>query len=270
MLGWWPPYRRGWKGFAQVLVSLSRAVCLTHRALKEVDPEIVCVHVDPADLYFTNDASLETETEMRQQVVFLALDLISGRVNPGHPLWAWLLQNGLAVEDLERFLAIGVEPDIVGINCYPLFGQKEVIRSGSRIVTRNRYAQGDLLEKLVAKYWERYRRPLMITETASLGKRRLEWMDQSLGAVRHLRANGVPVIGYTWWPMTSIVSWGYRQGKRELNDYMVHLGLWDLDSNLNRIETPVAKAYRGMVAGGTGVFGELNRDRTEVKTFALR
>jgi beta-glucosidase len=270
MLGWWPPHKRGWKGFSKILLNISRAVCLTHRALKEVDPEITCVHVDPADLYLTNDPSLKEEVDLRQQVVFLALDLITGRVDTNHALWDWLMQMGHQHNDVERFLAISVQPDIIGINCYPLFGQKEMLRSGSRIVTRNRYGDGGLLENLVAQYWQRYGKPIMITETASLGKKRLEWMDQSVAAVRHLRANRVPVVGYTWWPMFSIASWGYQHGNKDLQDYMVHLGMWDLDSKLNRIETPIAQSYRKLVELGSNAVGELNMSRKEVTDFALR
>lgn len=270
MLGWWPPYKRGWRGFAQVLVSVARAVCLTHRALKEVDDQIVCLHVDPADLYFTRDPSLKGEVQMRQQVVFLALDLITGRINRDHALWPWLLGLGFTAEDLERFLAIGVEPDVIGINCYPLFGQKEVLRSGSKMVTRNRYADGDLLAELTTRYSDRYKRPLMVTETASLGKRRQEWMDQSVEAVRRLRADGIPVVGYTWWPLFSIVSWAYQQGNKELSDYMVDLGLWDLDANLNRIETPLANSYRELAAGGTRWVGNIVFDHQEVRDHAVR
>lgn len=270
MLGWWPPHKRGWKGFTKILLSIARAVCLTHRALKEVDPEIVCVHVDPADLYFTKDPGLQDEVDMRQQAVFLALDLAMGRVDHEHPLWNWLLKLGHEPTAIQNFKEIAVQPDIIGINCYPLFGQKEVLRSGSRVVTRNRYADGDLLKTLVDKYWQRYRRPLMITETASLGKRRQEWMEQSVAAVRDLRGKGVPVVGYTWWPMFSIVSWGYQHGSKEMYDYMVHLGLWDLDSKLNRIESPVAQSYRKLVELGSDAVGELNMNREEVNDLALR
>ena len=308
MLGWWPPHMRGWRGFSRVLVSLARAVCLTHRALKEVDDQIVCVHVEPADLYFTNDPSLQAEVEMRQRAVFLALDLITGRVDREHPLWQWLMDLGHAHEDIGKFLAIAVQPDIVGINCYPLFGWKEVVRSGKRITTRNRYADASLLcgdppsptppisrlrrlsgvsvpptssfagtnhpaergRGLINMYWERYRRPIMITETASLGKKRLQWMEQSVQAVKNMREGGVPVIGYTWWPMFSIVSWGYQRGNKPIQDYMAHLGLWDLDSNLNRIETAVAKKYRELVVSGSDAVGELRMDRKEVADFALR
>jgi len=270
MLGWWPPHKRGWKGFTRVLLSICRAICLTHRALKDVDPEIVSVHVDPADLYYTHDPSLQQEVEMRQQVVFLALDLISGRVDANHELWSWLLNMGFTENTLNEFRAIAVEPDVIGINCYPLFGQKEVLRSGARIVTRNRYANADLLQTLVSKYWQRYQRPLMISETASLGAKRSDWLSGSVAAVRSLRSAGVPVIGYTWWPLFSIVSWGYQHGNKPMADYMVDLGLWDLDSNLNRIEASVAQEYRALVRSGFDVIGELKMSRKEVADFAFR
>ncbi|MEA2554489.1 MAG: beta-glucosidase [Fimbriimonadaceae bacterium] len=269
MIGWWPPYRRGWKGFAQVLFSIARAVSLTHRALKEVDPEITCVHVDPADLYFTRDPSLEQETAFRQELVFLALDLISGRVDSKHPLWSWLVDQGISELQLGEMARLAVEPDIIGINCYPLFGWKEVVPSGGRVVTRNRYASGELLEMLAKMYWERYDRPLMITETASMGRRRLQWLEQSVDAVRRLRGAGVPVIGYTWWPMFSIVGWAYRQSSRDLAEHMVHLGLWDLDANLNRMETPVAGAYRNVVSGGAASVGLLKRSSQRRETVAV-
>ena len=262
MLGWWPPHRRGWKGFSQILLSIAQAVCLTHRALKEVDPEIVCVHVDPADYYFTHDPSLRQEVEMRQEVVFLALDLIMGRVGRDHPLWDWLAKLGHKPKEFEFFIANAVKPDIIGINCYPLFGQKEVAKSGTRVITRNRYATGDLLHDLSKKYWERYHTPLMITETASVGKKRAQWMKQSVEAVQKLRTCGLPVVGYTWWPMFSLVGWSYQRGSKPKEDYFVHLGLWDLDSKLNRIEAAVAKDYRKLIELGVSAVGELKMDQT--------
>jgi beta-glucosidase/6-phospho-beta-glucosidase/beta-galactosidase len=50
-LGWWPPFRRGWSGFVQVMVGVCRGIVETVEALREVDPEILCVHVDATDLY---------------------------------------------------------------------------------------------------------------------------------------------------------------------------------------------------------------------------
>ena len=42
------------------------------------------MHVDATDLYESRDPRLASETARRQEIVFLALDLVSGKVDPGH------------------------------------------------------------------------------------------------------------------------------------------------------------------------------------------
>jgi hypothetical protein len=76
-----------------------------------------------------------------------------------------------------------------------------------------------------------------------------------------LRAAGVPVLGYTWWPLFSLVAWSYRESLAPLDRYWVHMGLWDLarapNGRLQRVRTPVADAYRVLVAGGDAAVGPL-------------
>jgi beta-glucosidase len=119
------------------------------------------------------------------------------------------------------------------------------------------------VEQIARLYWEHYRVPLMISETAARGSiaRRREWLDGSVAAVRRLRECGVPVVGYTWWPMFALVQWAYRQGERPVEDYLEQMGLWDLDpdpgSGLRRVETPLVDAYRELAAGGVQAVGRL-------------
>jgi beta-glucosidase len=93
-LGWWPPFERSWRGFVRVMLGVCRGIVQTTEALRAVDEDILAVHVDATDLYETDDPSLEDEARRRQDIVFLALDLVSGRIGAAHPLQAWLLRNG--------------------------------------------------------------------------------------------------------------------------------------------------------------------------------
>lgn len=276
-LGWWPPFRRGWRGFVAVMLGVCRGIVETVRALGEVDPEIVATHVDATDLYTTEDPALEEETSKRQEIVFLALDLVSGRVTPDHSLYSWLLHNGATAADLEWFVEHAVELPVVGINLYPMFTLKRLRRSPGRGLRIGMpYAGGDLVERLGQLYYSRYKRPLMITETASVGTvaKRQRWLDDSVEGVRRLREAGVPMVGYTWWPMFSLVAWAYRQGVRPPGEYLQHMGLWDLASgdgtgapardssahlprDLVRTPTPLVAAYRELVAGGSSAVGPL-------------
>jgi beta-glucosidase len=194
---------------------------------------------------------------------FSSLLILCSAVNESHSLWGWLMRQGVKETELEWFLEHGVEPDIVGINLYPMFTNKRVLRTPSGIRVRMRYGEGTIVEELGRMYWERYRRPIIVTETASVGsvKRRLAWLEDSLAAVQDLRRAGIPLIGYTWWPLFALVSWGYRQGKLELREYLMQMGLWDLRPDLagrlNREETPLVRAYRTAVEGGSASVGSL-------------
>jgi len=101
-------------------------------------------------------------------------------------------------------------------------------------------------------YWERYNAPVFISETASVGtvQRRREWLEDSIAAVRRLRERGIPLVGYTWWPLFALVTWGYRQGTHPPSYYLKQMGLWDLDLDLNRIPTPLVAQYRALADGG--------------------
>jgi beta-glucosidase/6-phospho-beta-glucosidase/beta-galactosidase len=68
------------------------------------------------------------------------------------------------------------------------------------------YATGEIVERLGAMYWERYHAPIFVSETASVGsvRRRADWLSDSIAAIGRLRARGVPLVGYTWWPLFGI------------------------------------------------------------------
>jgi beta-glucosidase len=262
-LGWWPPYRRGWRGFADVLIAAARGVVAIDAALRAVDPEIVVAHVDASDLYGTDDPSLADDVALRQEIVFLALDLVTGRVDETHALVPWLASLGIELRALDAFHEQPLALDLVGVNLYPMFTKKKVQRRGGRVRIGMHYAGGDLVERIAELYWERYGRPILITETASLGSvaRRRRWMNDSVAAVGKLRARGVPVVGYTWWPLFALVAWSWRQGLRELETHLLEMGLWSLDTKpdaaLARVRTPLVDDYRALVAGGARDVGSL-------------
>lgn len=263
-LGWWPPFRRSWPGFVALMLAIAKGMVETVKALESVDPEIVPYFVDATDLFDTDAADLEEEAGRRQDIVFLALDLVSGRVDEHHPLWPWLLKNGAGETELHYFLRNAVELPVIGMNLYPMFTQKKLLRdAGGRFRIRMPYAGGDLITRLGRLYYERYRAPLMISETASIGslRRRLDWLDQSVAATRQLRSEGIPLVGYTWWPLFSLVTWAYRQGRRPVAEHLAAMGLWDIvpdgEDPLRRVRTAGVDAYQKLVRGEADAVGML-------------
>ena len=263
-LGWWPPGLRGWPGFFRVMLSVCRGIVRSVRAMREVDEDIVHAHVDATDLYEAVSPELIDDAQRRQEVVFLALDLISGRIQPGHLLHGWMLKQGIPTRELEWFEEHAIELDVIGINLYPMFSEKRLLRTSSGTRIRMRYASAHIVERLADLYWQRYRRPIFISETASEGsaRKRLAWLNDSVDAVRHVRARGVPLFGYTWWPLFALITWGYREGKKEPAEYIKQMGLWDLvpkDGSLERVRTILVDRYAELVAGGSSAVSALDR-----------
>lgn len=260
-IGWWPPYLRGWPGFVQVMIGICKGIVLTAQVLKSVDPEIRQVHVDATDLYIprTNDAV--KAAELRSEIVFLALDLVVGRIDDRHLLHSWLTANGASHSDLDWFAEHAVIPDIVGLNMYPMFSQKELSVRNGRLRVHMRYAGAEIAAILCKMYHERYKLPIIIAETASKGSvaRRRKWLSQSVASIEMARRERCPIVGYTWWPMLGLVTWAYRQAARkELSEYLLDMGLWDFakagPDPLKRIETPLADDFRKLVSA-TGQIG---------------
>lgn len=261
-IGWWPPALRGWRGFVRVLLAVCRGIVRTVNVQRAIDSEIVHAHVDATDLYEAASEDLAGEASRRQSVVFLALDLVTGRVTEEHELAAWLLAQGAASSDLAWFRANAIELDIVGINLYPLFSQKRLVRTAGKLRVQMPYADGTIVERLAELYWRRYGRPVLISETASSGpvRRRARWLEDSVAAVRRAREGGVPLVGYTWWPLFALVTWGYREGRKAPEDYLRQMGLWDLrpsGGGLERVETELVDRYRELAASGAQSVGPI-------------
>jgi len=265
-LGWWPPFRRGWRGFLEVMLGVARGIVETSRALREVDPENCCVHVDATDLYESQDVGLADEVARRQEIVFLALDLVSGRVKADHPLWSWLFKNGVTEQDLVWFVERKIELDVIGINLYPLFSQK-ILKRAPHLRIKMPYAGGEIVEQLAKLYYERYEAPIFVSETASLGsvKRRSAWLRDSVASTRRAREEGIPLVGYTWWPLFALVTWAYRQGTHPAEYYIKQMGLWDLkadNSDLVRVRTALVSEFQALVKGGSNAVGRVRQTRT--------
>jgi beta-glucosidase/6-phospho-beta-glucosidase/beta-galactosidase len=265
--GVWPPYLRGDRGFLAVGVGLAKGIVKTVRAIKEVDPRAVMVHVEAAGLMRTAHEEFEPVAVEYRHRDYLFLDLVSGRVGGRHPLFTWLLSNGVSWNDLRFLSEHAINLDVVGLNFYPQWSTKQLT-----IDTRGRLHQkviehdGQGFAELISGFWERYGAPIMITETSakkgSAIKRR--WLETSVAAIGRLRAQGVPVIGYTWFPLFTMIDWRYRTGTGPRNEYLIELGLYEsqvgTDGSLHYQPTPLVEHFRGYTVNPGPVVGDLRME----------
>jgi beta-glucosidase/6-phospho-beta-glucosidase/beta-galactosidase len=247
----WPPYLTGDDGFVKLILAIARGIVLTVEALQAEQPGLVTVQVEALQHFWTKDPALQARVARYNQEQYLSFDLVTGRVTGEHPLHDFLMAHGATQAELAWFREHAVRFDVIGANFYPWsYGVVGMRRDGRYYRLPGSRTPGSALGQVVAEVYTRYQMPIMVTETSAAGgvARRARWMDDTIAAVRALRGQGIPVVGYTWFPLFTLFDWTYRLGRRALADYTLHLGLYDcaFDARgvFRRRKTPLVERYR--------------------------
>ncbi|GEN50404.1 family 1 glycosylhydrolase [Alkalibacterium pelagium] len=245
----WPPYLEGLSGFYQIMTQAGKGIILTQKAIHEVVPDAVFIHVDATKRYHTDEARLETEMELWNENRFVMWELIQGRIVTGHPLYDWMISYGTAPETLDWFSQHPVQPDIVGLNYYPQFSVHAITRDNKgSIIFPNVMGTGSDLTEIAEEAYKRYGKPIMITETSFNGSEdeRLSWLNEVVDSCEKMISNQLPVMGLTWFPFFDLVDWGYRTSDKTVEEELLPFGLYTLaqaDGKLVRKKNRVADEF---------------------------
>ena len=248
--GAWPPYLTGQDGFVKVLLPIARGMVRTQQEIAAVHPGAVFVHVDAGFRYEgeTSPVARDVLEERR----FLALDLITGRIDDDSPIRLYLREHGVSESDLQWFRDNAVRPDVLGVNYYPHF-TTVTMRDG---VTSPVDAGAAGLRDLVTLYSRRYGLPIVVTETSLVGtpEEKSAWLEESTRELGALRDGGHDIVGYTWFPFFTMVDWLYRYGDREPDHWFLRFGLVDLvrgaDLSLERVRNSTFDDFRRLATEG--------------------
>ena len=168
---------------------------------------------------------------------FLPLDLIYA-----HPLGKdmrnLLLDQGITPDDIDRLARREVpRRSILGVDYYE-WNERLIDRNGKAL------ALGELFGWYVIadQYWQRYRRPMMHTETNKMDAAGApRWLWRQWHNVQLLRKSGVPLVGFTWYSLVDQVDWSIAMSQPLGIVYPV--GLFDL----NREARTVGLAYKHLI-----------------------
>lgn len=265
MRGLWAPYLRGERGYLKIMLQLARGIVRTVKTIKEIDSDAVMVHVEATGLTRAVREDLNSLALEETRRGFVCYDLITGRITPDHPLFPWFLRNGTTSEALKEIAENKIELDVVGLNFYPQWSTKQIYQdSRGRIMFRDIEPEGSGFKDLIESYYERYQAPVMITETSAVGSDeiRSEWFEASTRMVKELRADGIPVIGYTWFPLFTMIDWRYRFSNEPLENFYLELGAYKLnrDKSIEKrwLETPLVPQFKAAIQNSEQSIGSLN------------
>ncbi len=259
----WPPYLTGPDGWTKVATAVARGVVLTQQAVAAAVAAPTFVHVEAAFRYELPDDAPDQVAEasrLRAQRDLLIEDLVCGLVGDDHLLLPFLQQHGATDAALEWHRTNPAAPDVMGVNFYPHLSTGVVEHDVSREAPARGLSGADGLGEVLRRFHQRYGRPVFLTETSSRGDAasHILWLEESVGRIVELRAGGLPVVGYTWFPLFDLLDWSYRTGTGPAAQYLEPLGLYRLapgsDGQLRREATAAVDRFRELATtyGPTG------------------
>lgn len=224
LYGVWYPHGRDERSFIQALVNQCRAVVLSMRAIRAVNPQAKLVQTDDIGKSYSTPELEELATFYNERR-WLAWDLLCGKVGPGHALWAYLCESGVDEDALLWFADNPCPPDIIGVNYYitsERWLDHRTERYPERYVGSYRgFRLADIetpralatptpgIEPLLRETWERYRLPVAVTEAHIDANRedQLRWLLEICDAAGRARADGADVRAVTVWALLGSFDW---------------------------------------------------------------
>ncbi|HEX8733801.1 MAG TPA: family 1 glycosylhydrolase [Pyrinomonadaceae bacterium] len=270
MRGLWAPYLKGETGYIRVMLQLAKGIIRTVKAIKEIDPETIMVHVEATGLTRTVREDLSSLANEETHRGYLCYDLISGRIRHDHLLFSWLVRNGASLNDLDEVQTNKIPLDVIGMNFYPQWSTRQIyLDKRGRIAFRDVEPDGSGFVDLIRHFHGHYNVPIMITETSAVGadEVREKWLESSIGMIKKLRADGVPVIGYTWFPLFTMIDWRYRFSTEPMENFYLELGLYKLNREAGGkrwLETPLVEKYKSYIKSPAEAVGNLTVKQEEI------
>jgi dTDP-4-dehydrorhamnose reductase len=261
--GIWHPGARDPATFVRILLRECQAVRAAMRAIRAVNPRAELVQTEDVGKVHSTDL-LAYQADFENERRWLSYDLLCGRIVPHSPLWRHLNETGLDVDELASFVEDPCPPDLMGMNHYVtserfldehLENYPPSHHGGNghhayadvpAVRVRAEGAVGPPV--LLRELWERYRRPIAITEVqlACTREEQVRWLAEMWEAAQEARRHGATVRAVTAWALFGAYDWDTLlvnpRGHYESGAFTLQAGVPQ--------ETAVGAAVRGYATRG--------------------
>ncbi|MDB5851855.1 MAG: family 1 glycosylhydrolase [Rhodoferax sp.] len=234
--GWWNEAKADDRSFVTALKNLCKANVLAMQAILEVQPDAIFIQSESSEYFHPETPECDPLSSFLNQKRFLSLDL-----SYGYPIsvvmYEYLLANGMTKKEYRWFENNIIKGSCVMGNDYYITNEHMVHEDGTTS------AAGEIFGYYVItqQYYNRYRLPVMHTETNIAEPNAIRWLQTQWANVRRLKRDGIPIYGFTWYSLTDQVDWdsALRNDAGNINA----LGLYDLDRHIR----PVGEAYKNLI-----------------------
>ncbi len=256
LYGHWYPHERDLGAMFRGLVNECHGTLLAMNAIRTIIPNAKLLVTEDLGKTFSTDR-MAYQASHENQRRWLSLDLLAGRVTPGHVFHDALVRSAVSAHALDDLAGGAGTPDIIGINHY-LTSERYLdervelypgIEPGSN--GRDQYADVEAVRvsglagqvgpgKRLREAWERYNIPIAVTEVhhGCTREEQVRWFNDVWQAVLKERRAGADIRAVTLWSMFGAVDW---RSLLTRHDGIYDVGAFDTRSSKPR-PTLVAKA----------------------------
>ena len=223
------------------LKHIVKANVLAMERILKVRPDALFIQSESSEYFHADNPAAIKPAEIMNARRFLSLDLNYGR-RLDSEMYEFLIDNGMSRDEYHFFLSrSSLRHHCIMGNDYYVTNEHRVQADG------NTRAAGDIFgyDEITRQYYERYRLPVMHTETNLMegpnGDEAVNWLWKQWANVLRVRNTGVPIVGFTWYSLTDQMDWD--TALREENNRVTPVGLYDLDRNIR----PVGRCYKQLI-----------------------
>jgi dTDP-4-dehydrorhamnose reductase len=260
MYGLWYPHHTSASSYLRALIHQVKATVLCMESIREIQPDARLVFTDDFG-WISSTSELRADCERMNLEKWLALDLLCGKVNDLHPLFAYMVDAGLSPEEIAWFVEHRCPPGVIGINYYPT--SDRFLDHRTHLYPSNRMsAEGPFVDveavrvhgcelrgfgTLIQEAWQRYRIPVAITEVHLGGNadQQIRWADDAYQNILAARDQGAECIAMTFWALLGSFYWN-QLVTRDNGHY--EPGVFDIRSGIP-VATELAKVVEQIAQG---------------------
>jgi beta-glucosidase/6-phospho-beta-glucosidase/beta-galactosidase len=235
--GWWNERLMSDRAFVTNLKNSVKASMLIMREILRQRADAIFIFSESTEYVHPGSPKMVPRAAFLNERRFLSLDLLFGH-DVSATMYQYLLSSGMTVEEYQWYRQ---QSDlrahcIMGTDYY--ITNEHVIREDGTTI-----GAGDVYGYYVItrQYFERYRLPVMHTETNRVSHVAVEWLWKEWMNLLRLREDGVPIVGFTWYGLLDMKDWDSALTK--IRGHVNKVGLYTLD----RRPRKVAGEYRKLI-----------------------
>jgi beta-glucosidase/6-phospho-beta-glucosidase/beta-galactosidase len=244
LLGAWNEQEKSDAAFIQAHNVQCKATLLAIDEIVRRRPDAVFIQSETTEVFLERWPETRDRVDFLNERRFMTFDVLYGQP-PNGAVLEYMFDNGASEDEQKWFTREGrrfATHCVMGTDYYGN-NERTVMPDGEE------HGQGSMLGwgMIAMDYYNRYRRPMMLTETNLNdrgGGESRDWLLRTWHQVEALRHRGVPVIGYTWYSLTDQIDWDIQL--REIRGQVNGNGLVTLDRELKevgRVYQQLARAY---------------------------